>query len=57
MDEDGYARIVGRSTDMIIRGGENIYPAEIENFLHQHPSINDVQVRNPDMLIFILYII
>jgi fatty-acyl-CoA synthase len=44
MDEDGYVRIVGRSKDMIIRGGENIYPREIEEFLYTHPDIADVQV-------------
>ncbi|KAM9296656.1 medium-chain acyl-CoA ligase ACSF2, mitochondrial-like [Gastrophryne carolinensis] len=44
MDEFGYFRIVGRSKDMIIRGGENIYPAEIEQFLHAHPKIQEVEV-------------
>jgi fatty-acyl-CoA synthase len=44
MDDDGYVRIVGRSKDMIIRGGENIYPREIEEFLHTHPDVTDVQV-------------
>jgi fatty-acyl-CoA synthase len=44
MDEDGYINIVGRSKDMIIRGGENIYPREIEEFLYGHPEIRDVQV-------------
>jgi fatty-acyl-CoA synthase len=44
MDEDGYVKIVGRIKDMIIRGGENIYPREIEEFLHQHPAISEVQV-------------
>ncbi len=42
--EDGYAEIVGRIKDMIIRGGENIYPREIEEFLYAHPKIADVQV-------------
>ncbi|MFB7600200.1 AMP-binding protein [Streptomyces sp. NPDC056160] len=42
--EDGYVEIVGRIKDMIIRGGENIYPREIEEFLHGHPKIRDVQV-------------
>src|SRR5262249_23603722 len=41
---DGYYRITGRSKDMIIRGGENIYPRELEEFLHTHPAIADVQV-------------
>ena len=44
MDEQGYIRIVGRIKDMIIRGGENIYPREIEEFLYTHPAIQDVQV-------------
>ncbi len=44
MDEDGYITIEGRIKDMVIRGGENIYPREIEEFLYQHPSIQDVQV-------------
>jgi fatty-acyl-CoA synthase len=44
MREDGYATIVGRIKDMVIRGGENIYPREIEEFLYQHPDIEDVQV-------------
>ncbi|WP_339516888.1 AMP-binding protein [Pseudomonas sp. RL_15y_Pfl2_60] len=44
MDEQGYVRIVGRSKDMIIRGGENIYPREIEEFLFTHAAVADVQV-------------
>ncbi|MFF2731976.1 AMP-binding protein [Streptomyces sp. NPDC058008] len=44
MREDGYVQIVGRIKDMIIRGGENVYPREIEEFLHGHPKIADVQV-------------
>jgi fatty-acyl-CoA synthase len=44
MREDGYLAIVGRIKDMIIRGGENIYPREIEEFLYSHPAIADVQV-------------
>ena len=44
MDDDGYVRIVGRIKDMVIRGGENIYPREIEEFLYTHPLIADVQV-------------
>ncbi|WP_223637141.1 AMP-binding protein [Planococcus sp. 4-30] len=43
-DEDGYIAITGRIKDMVIRGGENIYPREIEEFLYQHPSVQDVQV-------------
>ncbi|MFF3340137.1 AMP-binding protein [Streptomyces flavidovirens] len=42
--EDGYVQIVGRIKDMIIRGGENVYPREIEEFLYSHPKISDVQV-------------
>ncbi|MGM9474672.1 AMP-binding protein [Pseudarthrobacter sp. YS3] len=44
MDEDGYVVIEGRIKDMVIRGGENIYPREVEEFLFSHPSIQDVQV-------------
>src|SRR5207247_1465425 len=44
MDTDGYVNIVGRAKDMIIRGGENIYPREIEEFLYTHPAIADAQV-------------
>jgi fatty-acyl-CoA synthase len=44
MDADGYVNIVGRIKDMVIRGGENIYPREIEEFLYRHPRVQDVQV-------------
>jgi fatty-acyl-CoA synthase len=44
MDGDGYVNIVGRSKDMVIRGGENVYPREIEEFLYGHPEVRDVQV-------------
>ena len=44
MDENGYCKITGRLKDMIIRGGENVYPREVEEFLYQHPAILDVQV-------------
>jgi fatty-acyl-CoA synthase len=44
MDEEGYVNIVGRLKDMVIRGGENVYPREIEEFLYSHPKIQDVQV-------------
>jgi fatty-acyl-CoA synthase len=44
MDEEGFVKIVGRLKDMVIRGGENIYPREIEEFLHHHPKISDVYV-------------
>ena len=50
MDDDGYVNIVGRIKDMIIRGGENIYPREIEEFLYTHPDIADAQVIGvPDL--------
>lgn len=50
MDENDYCRITGRLKDMIIRGGENVYPREIEEFLYHHPKILDVQVVGvPDM--------
>eukprot|EP01060_Flectonema_neradi_P039164 TRINITY_DN8512_c0_g1_i1.p1 TRINITY_DN8512_c0_g1~~TRINITY_DN8512_c0_g1_i1.p1 ORF type:complete len:566 (+),score=96.96 TRINITY_DN8512_c0_g1_i1:77-1774(+) len=45
ISDDGYCRIVGRKKDMIIRGGENIYPAEVEAFLHTCPSVQDVAVK------------
>ncbi|MDX2421710.1 MAG: AMP-binding protein [Amphritea sp.] len=49
MDEEGYIQIVGRIKDMVIRGGENVYPKEIEEFLYTHPNITDVQVTGvPD---------
>lgn len=44
MDAEGYVNIVGRIKDMVIRGGENIYPREIEEFLYRHPAVQDVQV-------------
>ncbi|AVP56904.1 AMP-binding protein [Pulveribacter suum] len=44
MDEQGYVNIVGRIKDMVIRGGENLYPREIEEFLYRHPQVQDVQV-------------
>ncbi|APA02927.1 MULTISPECIES: AMP-binding protein [Bacillus] len=44
MDEDGYCKITGRLKDMLIRGGENIYPREIEEMLYRHPAVADVQV-------------
>jgi len=44
MDEEGYVNIVGRIKDMVIRGGENLYPREIEEFLYRHPQVQDVQV-------------
>jgi len=44
MDAEGYVNIVGRLKEMIIRGGENVYPREIEEFLHTHPKVQDVQV-------------
>ena len=44
MDAQGYVNIVGRIKDMVIRGGENVYPREIEEFLYRHPAVSDVQV-------------
>ena len=44
LDEEGYGNIVGRIKDMVVRGGENIYPREIEEFLYKHPKVQDVQV-------------
>jgi fatty-acyl-CoA synthase len=44
MREDGYCTVVGRIKDMVIRGGENVYPREIEEFLYTHPDIDDAQV-------------
>ena len=45
MDEDGFIEVTGRLKDMVIRGGENIYPSEVENFIHSHPKVEDVQVH------------
>ena len=45
MRPDGYAQIIGRIKDMIIRGGENIYPTEVENFLMELPGVLEAQVR------------
>ncbi len=44
MDEHGNVKITGRIKDMIIRGGENVYPKEVEEFLYKHPEIAEVQV-------------
>jgi fatty-acyl-CoA synthase len=44
MDADGYVNIVGRIKDLVIRGGENVYPREVEEFLYSHPAVADVQV-------------
>jgi len=50
MDDDGYVNISGRIKDMVIRGGENIYPREIEEFLYTHPAVKDVAVVGvPDL--------
>ncbi|HEX6348942.1 MAG TPA: AMP-binding protein, partial [Candidatus Dormibacteraeota bacterium] len=50
MDDDGYLKIVGRIKDMVIRGGENVYPREVEEFLYAHPAVSDVQVIGvPDL--------
>lgn len=45
MDENGYVKIVGRTKEMVIRGGENIYPREVEELLHSHPDIEMAAVR------------
>lgn len=47
MDEDGFCKIVGRIKDMIIRGGENVYPTEIEQVIYKNPKVKDVQVSLP----------
>jgi fatty-acyl-CoA synthase len=44
MRDDGYCNVVGRIKDMVIRGGENVYPREIEEFLYTHPDVEDAQV-------------
>jgi fatty-acyl-CoA synthase len=44
MREDGYIHLTGRAKDMIIRGGENVYPREVEEFLYSHPKVAEVQV-------------
>jgi fatty-acyl-CoA synthase len=44
MDEEGYVNIVGRIKDLIIRGGENVYPREVEEYLHRHPGVSEAQV-------------
>ena len=44
IDDEGYCKIVGRLKDMVIRGGENIYPREVEEYLFTHPDMQDVQV-------------
>jgi fatty-acyl-CoA synthase len=51
LDDEGYCNIVGRIKDMVIRGGENLYPREIEDYLYRHPKIQEVQVFGvPDKL-------
>ena len=47
MDSDGYVKIVGRIKDMIVRGGENVYPREVEECLHRHPAVQDAGDRRP----------
>ena len=44
MDDEGYLSVVGRIKDLVIRGGENVYPREVEEFLYTHPDVVDVQV-------------
>ncbi|XP_044104646.1 medium-chain acyl-CoA ligase ACSF2, mitochondrial isoform X2 [Neovison vison] len=56
MDKQGFCKIVGRSKDMIIRGGENIYPAELEDFFHTHPQVQEVQISHfkiPRYVVFV----
>lgn len=48
LQEDGYGRVVGRLKDMIIRGGENVFPKEIEDFLSEHPDILEISVIGID---------
>lgn len=60
IDAYSYLQIEGRIKDMIIRGGENVYPAEIEQFLHTHPKVKEAQVRSncsngPTMILYRLY--
>ena len=52
IDEKGYGQIVGRIKDMIIRGGENIYPREIEELLHTHPGIQEAHVKKNDQVFY-----
>lgn len=56
LNEKGYGKVVGRIKDMIIRGGENVYPREIEEVLHTHPGIQEAQVRI-DVLIKRLFVV
>lgn len=58
LDKFGYCKIEGRIKDMIIRGGENVYPAEIEQFLHTHPKVQEAQVDQayPGSLDFLSFI-
>ena len=50
MKEDGYLHLTGRAKDVIIRGGENVYPKEVEGFIHEHPKVANVEVVGvPDM--------
>lgn len=57
ISEDGYGRVVGRIKDMIIRGGENIYPADVEEFLSIHPDIVEVQVgMNEEFTLLLIFI-
>ncbi|XP_037348458.1 medium-chain acyl-CoA ligase ACSF2, mitochondrial isoform X2 [Talpa occidentalis] len=56
LDQQGFCKIVGRSNDMIIRGGENIYPAELEDFFHNHPQVQEVQISHfkiPRYIVFV----
>nr|XP_055113343.1 medium-chain acyl-CoA ligase ACSF2, mitochondrial-like [Symphalangus syndactylus] len=56
VNEQGFCKIMGRSKDMIIRGGENIYPAELEDFFHTHPKVQEVQISHfkiPRYVVFV----
>lgn len=55
LDKFGYCRIEGRIKDMIIRGGENIYPAEVEQFLHTHPKVQEAQVAKHTQGVWTFY--
>lgn len=50
MDEEGFIKIVGRTKELIIVGGENVYPRELEELLHTHPEIVDVHVNSMQLL-------
>lgn len=55
MDENGFVKIIGRTKEMIIRGGENIYPREVEELLHTHPEVFDAYVSLSSILVQIVF--